>query len=73
MTRYVLYQRAFSPTSIVGSIHAADLVEAANTARAMYGSFHVTEWSCASPDQRAEAERMDGIADLRSIEAEATT
>lgn len=63
MTKYVLRQWARSPHSIVGSIDAPDLVAAANTGRALYGSFHVTEWAYASLADRTEAELQDRRAD----------
>lgn len=66
--KYVLWQQAHSPTSIMGSIEAPTLVAAADLAREMYGSFYIVEWPRASAEHRAEAERMDLLADVRADE-----
>lgn len=61
--RFVLWQHAHSPSSIVGSIEADSLHAAVAVARATWGSFTVVPWPDATADQRGEARRRDALAD----------
>jgi hypothetical protein len=60
---YIIWQQAHSPASVVGSVEAASLREAADIARAMWGSFTVVSWLDATPAERDAAIRQNHRAD----------
>jgi hypothetical protein len=64
-----VWQLAYSPASVVGSIEASSLADAIDMARAMWGSFAVVKWPDATVSERERAAAADLEADRAAFTA----